>query len=73
MTALLEARPASVVAEHFLQSDKEEENVDSIIGLLIFVAAGYWLFRHGKHIGSRKGFGVGINRGRRQHRRRSKR
>ncbi len=47
--------------------------MDSIIGLLIFVATGYWLFRHGKHIGSRKGFGVGINRGRRQPRRRAKR
>jgi len=56
-----------------LQSDKKEKYVDSIIGLLILAAAGYWLFRHGKHIGSRKGFGVGINRGRRQPRRRAKR
>jgi len=50
---------------------------ESTLELLLFIAIGaaiaWWAFRHGKHLGSRKAFGIGRARGRRQASRRYRR
>jgi hypothetical protein len=46
--------------------------VDSLIGVMVLVAAGWFLFREGKRRGSHKGYVVGLARGRRRRRRQSK-
>ena len=38
--------------------------METWIALFLVGAAGWWLFRAGKRIGSRKGYGVGRSRGR---------
>ena len=44
--------------------------MDSLITLACLVAGGWWLFRHGKRLGSRRAFGVGFKRARRRFNRR---
>jgi hypothetical protein len=40
--------------------------VDTIIVIIVSTVFGAWIYRQGKSIGSRKGFGVGLRRGRRR-------
>ena len=44
--------------------------MDSLLVMLFVAAIGIYLFRFGKSLGSRQGFGVGVRRGRRLARRR---
>lgn len=38
--------------------------MDSLLGMLIMAGFVYWAYKNGKQIGSRKGFNVGVSRGR---------
>ena len=40
--------------------------MDGLILLGIIIAVGYWFYKGGKRDGSRKGYGVGLARGRRR-------
>ena len=42
--------------------------MDSLIGTLAFVGVVFWFYKLGKHTGSRKGYNVGLARGRRKRR-----
>jgi len=42
--------------------------MEELFGAIMLIAVGWWLFKEGKHIGSRKGYHVGRMRGRRQRR-----
>ncbi len=42
--------------------------MDSLIGVVVLAAAGWFLFCEGLRRGSRKGYGVGRSRGRRRRR-----
>ena len=37
--------------------------MEDLIMIAVLAAIGYWLYRSGKHIGSRKGYNVGRSRG----------
>ena len=43
--------------------------MENLIGLAVLAAIGWWLYKRGKRIGSRKGYGVGRSRSRRKRRR----
>jgi len=43
--------------------------MEGLIGLAILIGLAVWCYKTGKQIGSRKGYGVGRSRGRRQRRR----
>jgi hypothetical protein len=38
--------------------------IEVIIVVIVVVGFGMWIYREGKRLGSRKGFGVGLRRGR---------
>lgn len=40
--------------------------MESLFGLAVLAAIAWWCYKSGKHVGSRKGFGVGRSRGRRR-------
>ena len=44
---------------------EEVYNMDYLIALGVIYVVGYLIYRNGKREGSRKGYGVGLNRGRR--------
>lgn len=44
--------------------------MDSLLGLAALAVLGWWLFKEGKHIGSRKGYHVGKMRAQLRGRRR---
>jgi hypothetical protein len=41
--------------------------MDSLLGTLLLVGFVCWAYSSGKRIGSRKGYNVGLSRGRRRH------
>jgi len=43
--------------------------MEIVFGLALLVTLGWWLYKAGKRTGSRKGYNVGIRKGRRQRRR----
>ncbi len=42
--------------------------MDSFLGTLLLLGFACWAYSNGKRIGSRKGYNVGLSRGRRRHR-----
>lgn len=40
--------------------------MNSLLTMICVAAGGYFLFRHGKHLGSRQAFNVGYRRARRR-------
>jgi hypothetical protein len=53
-------------SRHFLGGDS---TFDLFLGLFVLVGICLAIYQHGKKVGSRKGFGVGLNRGYRHRRR----
>ena len=44
---------------------EEEHSMELLVALGVIYVIGYLIYRNGKREGSRKGYGVGLNRGRR--------
>jgi hypothetical protein len=51
-----------------MTAKKRGGKVEGFIMIAILVGIGYWMFREGKRLGSRKAFGVGRRVGRRRRR-----
>ena len=48
---------------------EKEDRMDSLLGTLILAGFICWAYNNGKRIGSRKGYNVGLSRGRHRNRR----
>ena len=44
---------------------EEEHSMELLLAIGVIYAIGYLIYRNGKREGSKKGYGVGLNRGRR--------
>jgi flagellar biogenesis protein FliO len=47
-----------------VESQENGEDMGNLIVLIVFVGVGVWLYKSGKRVGSRKGYNVGLSRGR---------